>query len=250
MNIDPVDVRNHTFQKRMRGVDEAEVRAYLDLLADRLEGCVFENEDLRGKIDRLEREVEEFRRLEKTLRDALVSAERLADERIGMADKEARIILKNAEVDAEKLVLRSREEVGRLQADLDDLRRQRISYVERFRALLRSQAKILEASLGEAEPESGDEPSRRPDSVEAYLGEQGLFSAARPARPAASPPPSSPAPPSPPAPPASYPPPSAPSSSFSPPAPAPAVHVPAPEYAPSPAPFPSGDSGGGDERAP
>ena len=34
MKLGPVDIRNHVFAKRgMRGLDEGEVRAYLDLVA-------------------------------------------------------------------------------------------------------------------------------------------------------------------------------------------------------------------------
>ena len=60
MKIGPVDIRNHTFSRtKMRGVDEGEVRAYLDLVADRLEETVLEADDLRARIDRLERELSE-----------------------------------------------------------------------------------------------------------------------------------------------------------------------------------------------
>jgi cell division initiation protein len=148
MNIGPVDIRNHVFQqKKVRGVDEGEVRAYLDLVADRLEEVVLESEDLRGRIDRLERELEEYRRLERSMRDSLISAEKMIDQRLNHAEQEGQIVLKNAEIEGEKIVLRAREEAGRLRGELDDLRRQRINYVERFRALLRSQEKILEASI-------------------------------------------------------------------------------------------------------
>ncbi len=162
MNIEPVDIRNHVFQqKKMRGIDESEIRAYLDLIADRLEAAVLEADDLRGTIDHLEREIGEYRQLEKALRDSLLSAERITEERLSLADKEARIVLKNAEVDAEKIVLGSRQETARLRADLDDLRRQRVTYIERFRALLRSQEKILEASVESFDPESASMDAAR-----------------------------------------------------------------------------------------
>ena len=70
MKIGPVDIRNHGFVKRaMRGLDEAEVRAYLDLVADGLQEAILETEELRTRIDRLEREVEKYRTLEQSLRD-------------------------------------------------------------------------------------------------------------------------------------------------------------------------------------
>lgn len=146
MKIGPVDIRNHTFARKMRGIDDAEVRAFLDLVADRLEESIREASELRDAIDRANQEIREYRAMEKTLRDSLVSADRVTEERLSLAEREARLIVKNAEVEAEKLLALSRETGARYRADLEDLRRQRTNFLERFRALLSSQTKILEAS--------------------------------------------------------------------------------------------------------
>lgn len=157
MKIGPVDIRNHAFSRyKLRGLDEAEVRAYMELTADRLEESILETDDLRTRIDRVEEEVGEYRQLEKALRDSLLSAERISDGRLEHAEREARIILKDAEVQGEKLIASAREEASAVRAMLDDLRRQRLTYVERFRALLRSQMKILEASVESFDPELND----------------------------------------------------------------------------------------------
>jgi cell division initiation protein len=164
MKIGPVDIRTHTFSKRMRGVDEGEVRAFLDMVADRLEESILEGEELRVRIDRLEAEIREFRALERTMRESLLSAERLVDERTAQSEKEAQIVIKSAEVQADKLLAKARDDLMRLRAQVDDLRRQRITYIERFRALLRSQAKILEASVETLDPEAefaGPRPEER-----------------------------------------------------------------------------------------
>jgi cell division initiation protein len=154
MKIGPVDIRNHTFNRKMRGVDEHEVRDYLDLVADRLEEVVLESDELRARIDQLEHEVRDHRALERSLRDSMLSAERLVDDRSAQAEKEAQIVIKNAEVQAGKILLQAREELARLHGEIDDLRRQKVTYVERFRALLRSQGKILEASLESFDPDA------------------------------------------------------------------------------------------------
>ena len=160
MKIGPVDIRNHSFSRKLNGVDEAEVRAFLELVADRLEDSIMEAEDLRGRIDRLELRVDEYSKLERALRDSLISAERVVEDRRHAAEKESRIRIKNAEVDAEKIVLNARGELGRLRAEIDDLRRQKVTYVERFRALLRSQVKILEASVEEFDPDNANHEVR------------------------------------------------------------------------------------------
>jgi len=202
MKIGPVDIRNHSFSRRkMRGVDEAEVTAYLELVADRLEEAVLEAEDLRGRIDRLEKELEEYRQLDRTLRDSLLSAERLADGRLEQVEREARIIVKNAEVEAEKVAGAALAQAASIRGTLDDLRRQRLTYVERFRALLRSQMKILEASVESFDPEL-DEVERTLDHIDDGTPSAAAPGASAPHAPSAPPPgpsapPHAPAPPSP-----------------------------------------------------
>jgi cell division initiation protein len=209
MKIGPVDIRNHVFsRKKMRGFDEAEVTAFLEMVADALEESIVAQEELHGKLARLEAELLEYRDLDRTLRDSLLSAERLSDGRLEQAERESRIILKNAEVEGEKLIARARSEAETLRSSLGDLRAQRLTYVERFRALLRSQSRILEASVESFSPELaevertldriddaagglppfvGEEEaplvsphSSRPNtpapSPNPYLGEDGLFS--------------------------------------------------------------------------
>ncbi len=196
MKIGPVDIRNHTFQRKaMRGVDEAEARAYLDLVADRLEEAIREAADLRESVDRLNAEIREYRAMEKTFRDSLVSSERVGEERLALAEREARLILKNAEVEAEKTLAHAREASARYRAELEDLRRQRVTFLERFRALLSSQSKILEASAREFHVPDAEVPRvvetgrlveppplppvREPvePTFSSYLGEEGLFAA-------------------------------------------------------------------------
>ncbi len=147
MKIGPVDIRNHTFPVKMRGLDEGQVRAFLDLIADRLEELLEENRNAEDSVAALRAQLEEYRGLEKSLRDSLLSAERVTEERLAHAEREARLIVKNAEVHVDRMLADANERIAGARAELEDLRRQRVSYVERFRALLRSQSRILEASM-------------------------------------------------------------------------------------------------------
>lgn len=147
MKIGPVDIRNHTFPVKMRGLDEGQVRAFLDLIADRLEELLEENRNAEDSIIALRAQLEEYRGLEKSLRDSMLSAERVTEERLAHAEREARLIVKNAEVHVDRMLADANERAASARAELEDLRRQRVSYVERFRALLRSQSRILEASM-------------------------------------------------------------------------------------------------------
>lgn len=55
----PNDIRNETFTRRMRGLDEDEVREYLDLLADQMEAVEWQRRELLAELERLRAEVAE-----------------------------------------------------------------------------------------------------------------------------------------------------------------------------------------------
>lgn len=57
----PSTIRTEAFSHRMRGLDEAEVREFLDLLADQVQACDVERTEMRTENERLREEVEQLR---------------------------------------------------------------------------------------------------------------------------------------------------------------------------------------------
>lgn len=57
----PEAIRNEVFSHRVRGLDEAEVREYLDLLADQVQAANLEREEYRSENQRLRAELESAR---------------------------------------------------------------------------------------------------------------------------------------------------------------------------------------------
>src|ERR671939_97153 len=102
MKLTPLDIQQKTFRKlRLGGVDEKEVRAFLELCASEMEDLIRklhkQDEDLR----RLTARIEELRAREHLLQQTLTTAQKLADELKGQARKESQIIVSEAELQAE-----------------------------------------------------------------------------------------------------------------------------------------------------
>lgn len=56
----PQAIRNETFTHRMRGLDESEVREYLDLLAAQVESVEWERAEMVAEIDRLRARIQQL----------------------------------------------------------------------------------------------------------------------------------------------------------------------------------------------
>ena len=125
MNVTPLDLRQQKFKSAMRGYDRGEVDALLTEVADDYEGAIREADRLRQEVARLEDLLAEHRSEEKSLKNTLVSAQRLADEMRETAERDAQRVMRDAEARADLLVQKAQGRHEDLQREIDGLRARR-----------------------------------------------------------------------------------------------------------------------------
>lgn len=150
MKITPLDIQQMVFRSRLRGYDKEEVNRFLEELAQTVEELNRVNAILREKIVFLEQQVAELKRTETTLSNTLVSAQSLAEDVKRTAQREADLVMKEAELKAGELIRQARVELTETQRDLSVLQKQRLLMVERLRATLRTFERMLEVEEHEA----------------------------------------------------------------------------------------------------
>lgn len=144
MKVSPLDIRKQTFKKTLRGVDPEEVRMFLELVASEYEKVVQDNAMMAEKLSYQEERLEEYRQLEKSLRNSLVTAERITAESREASDREAERIIGDAQKRAERILEDSRERLQRLVQEVESLRNKKEVYVRRFRTMIESQLGVLQ----------------------------------------------------------------------------------------------------------
>src|SRR5262245_43441793 len=97
MKVTPLDLRQQQFKTALRGFDRAEVMAFLSEAANDFELALREQERLRQEIARVEAILGEHRGQERNLRNALLTAQKLADDIKETAQQEAARIVREAE---------------------------------------------------------------------------------------------------------------------------------------------------------
>lgn len=143
MRITPLDIRKQEFRKTMRGLDADEVYAFLATVAEEYEAVLSDNKNLRERIVDLEGRLQEFKKIETNLRNTLITAERVTNETKENARREASLIVREAEVDAEKAAEAIRTHTQELRREVLELKRQKDNYLTRFRTLLESHHQVL-----------------------------------------------------------------------------------------------------------
>ena len=197
--LTPIDIHNKEFRRSFRGYSESDVDDFLDQVVNDYEKLYRDNESLREQIARSEKDVEQYKRLEKNLQDTLLVAQRTADEVTNAAKKfsvevresaakecqnmklrselESQKRLENAELQAKKLIeeaeLTSKrnldEAVAKVRvivAEYDRLVREKNKFLMTVRSALESELSILNRTINEVpHPEATDPPvNQAPDS--------------------------------------------------------------------------------------
>ena len=146
MRLTPLDIRKQEFKKAMRGLDGDEVHAFLATIADEYEAAINDNKALRERLLELDDKVQEYRNMEKTLRDTLLTAERVTVEAKDNARREADLIVKEAQIEAEKAVRDIRNTAMTLRQEIQTLKQQKDGYLSRLKVLIESHMKFVETA--------------------------------------------------------------------------------------------------------
>ena len=125
MNVTPLDLRQQKFKTAMRGYDRGEVDALLAEVADDYEGALREADRLRQDVVRLDGSLAEHKSQEKSLRNTLVSAQRVADEMRETAERDAERMIREAEARADLLIHKAQGRLEDLQREIEGLRSRR-----------------------------------------------------------------------------------------------------------------------------
>lgn len=125
MRVAPLDLRQHRFRTVLRGFDKTEVVALLTEAADDYEHALREVDRLRQDLMRVEALLQEHRDREDSLRNTLLTAQRLADEMKEAAQNEARLIVREAQGRADLLLQRSRGQLEDVERGINEMRLRR-----------------------------------------------------------------------------------------------------------------------------
>ena len=161
MRITPLDVRKQEFRRIMRGLDSDEVYAFLATVADEYEAVLNDNKALRERLLELDDKVQEYRSIERTLRDTLLTAERVTVESKDNARREASLIVKEAQLEAEKALRDITSESARLRQEVQRLRSQRDSYLAKMKVVAESHVKFIESAEHDYRAEDDATPAER-----------------------------------------------------------------------------------------
>lgn len=151
MRLSAMDIRQQQFAvKLFRGFDPPEVDAFLEEVADDWEELVKENNLLKEQLATLEDHKKATEDQNRTLQESLILAQKMAEEFKDNSRRAAEIVLREAQLQAEKLLEQARQEQTKLFTEIAALKQQRRQLAEELLATLRMHQRLIEQKLADA----------------------------------------------------------------------------------------------------
>jgi len=144
MRITPLDIQQKQFSNRFRGFDMEEVDSFLELIREEMEELLRENANLREESRRYEKQLKEYKNIETTLKDTLISTQQMVEEYRNNAKKESELILKETELKAEDILREAQDKIVKIHEDITDLKGVRRHFKEELRRLVESHLRMME----------------------------------------------------------------------------------------------------------
>lgn len=153
-----MDIHNHQFKKSIRGYNENEVDDFLDRIVADFEKLQREIDRLKNQINTNEVEMEKYRKLERTMNDTLLVAQKTADEVISAARKnaeemkettarECQTIREQARLEAQQQLKAANAKRDAILEDYSKIVSEKNSFLLKIRTALESELAITNQNL-------------------------------------------------------------------------------------------------------
>jgi cell division initiation protein len=144
MNITPLDIQQQQFKgKMLGGLDPNDVDAFLQIVAAEMESLIRENTELKEQARKVALHLEELSQREVSLRDTMLAAQKVTEEMKANAQKEATLLVSEAELRGERIVAEAENRLLQLNNQIHEIKRLKLQFETNLKSLLEAHLKML-----------------------------------------------------------------------------------------------------------
>lgn len=144
MRLTAMDINNKEFRRGIRGYNADEVDEFLDKISEDYEVLYKENSTLKEKVMAMNERLEHYGKIESTIQNTLVLAQNAAEQAKISAQKEAELIIRNANDTAQKILNKAHNEVMSINEDYDKVKQEFVKFRAKFRNFMKAQMETFD----------------------------------------------------------------------------------------------------------
>jgi cell division initiation protein len=165
MKFTPLDIQRREFEKSFRGLNEAEVRAFLHEVAGEWEEILHENQKFRDEIVDARERLQQYQDQDRIFRETLLHAQKTKEDLLDAANREKALILKEADFKADEIVREAQNRTAEMEVQIRNLKLERVRFLQEIDTLMARTRRFLQEEAPEIFPPA--ESTRKLDEREA-----------------------------------------------------------------------------------
>lgn len=142
--LTPLDIHNKEFTRGLRGYDQDEVNEFLDQVIKDYEIVIREKKELNREVEQLKEKLGHFSNIEETLNKSILIAQQAAEDVKGNATKESKLIVREAEKNADRIINESLEKSRKIEIEVEDLKKQGKVFRTRLKMMIEAQLELID----------------------------------------------------------------------------------------------------------
>lgn len=130
IKVTPLDIQQKKFNLAFRGYERTEVNMFLDLVRDQMEELIREVTELREFRQTYDDRRRELNEKEDTVKNTMLLTQKLVDDLKENSRKEAALIIRDAEIRNQQMIVNAQGEKIKLESDILELQRRKHHFLE------------------------------------------------------------------------------------------------------------------------
>lgn len=151
MKITPQDILTQQFATKVKGYDKEEVSEFLKRAAKSLEQEILEKGKLKQELEKSADNLLKYKKRDEVLRETLISAQKFSSEIKTNAEREAELIIKEAEIKGEEIINSAVDRQKALKEEIRNLKFKRKEIESDIINMLNSLKELIESYRKEDE---------------------------------------------------------------------------------------------------
>lgn len=144
MKLTAMDINNKEFKRVLRGYSVEEVDEFLDQVVENYEELYKENSRLKESLSRVNEKLEHYEKLEATIQNTLLLAQNAADQAKESSEKQAELIIGNANETAQRILDKAHGDVISINDEYEKVKEEFIKFRAKFRGFMNTQLQTFD----------------------------------------------------------------------------------------------------------
>lgn len=153
--ITPIEIRQHTFRKTLRGFDKEEVMNFLSSLSIEWERVLEDFKRTKTELDKTNAEFSRVKEIESAIHETLFQAKETTKAKLENAQQEAELKVQEAEVNAKGIIKKAFDDRNRVEMQINELINRRNEILQQLKTYLQAQSERLQ-TFEQREMRSGE----------------------------------------------------------------------------------------------